>query len=51
MTGNMIINRVVVFISGALLLTGCQQLRLNSRMPKRIPSSPDLASIYAPENE
>lgn len=43
------INRVLVLISCALLLTGCQQPRLNSSA-KAIPSNPDLACIYAQGN-
>jgi flagellar basal-body rod protein FlgG len=46
MTTNTPINRVLVLISCALLLTGCQQLRPNSSA-KTIPSMPDLTCIYA----
>src|ERR1039457_4328073 len=49
MTGNMLINRVLVLISCALLLIGCQQPRLYSSA-KTIPSNTDPARIYAQAN-
>ena len=49
MTQDMLIKRILVLVSCALLLTGCQHPRLNSSA-KRVPSNTDPACIYAQAN-